>query len=146
MAGLVQPFLAEAFGGGPNADALTDLRRRVGHDAHDGVVAEGLAHGVNARAGHNRHHHLPRLQSALQFLQHVAQNLGFHGEDHDLPGLRRQHIVASDPDAAQVVQLLLPLLARVAGRDMVGRHQSLGQESLDHGLGHDPAADEGNAI
>jgi hypothetical protein len=127
---------------GPDGDALANLRRGVGHGAHNGRMGRAVGQLFDGHPGQNRQQQILAAQMAANLRQHVRQRLRLDRQDDDLPVFGRFAVVFGDVDAVAVLQLFAPLPPGVGGQDLVGQHVFLPQQAANHRLAHDAAADK----
>jgi len=83
--GLLALRVGHGAGARPHRDALADLRRRVGHHAHDVLVAaQPFAQRGDGDAGSDGEDEGIRLDRAAQVGQHFIHDLRFDGEHDDV--------------------------------------------------------------
>ncbi len=127
--------------GVPDGHAPTELRRRVGHAAHDLAVAQSVGQRLRAGAGDDADHELPLAQAAGQLASDPAQHLRLDRQHDDIGVFDRRRVLLDGTHTVRAHQLVAPLEARVAGDDLLGADELGAQQAGDHGFGHDARAD-----
>jgi hypothetical protein len=136
----------DARRGAPGGDAHADLRRRVGHRAHDRRVVEALAQHGERRARDDRQHELIGAQLSAQLAEHRGEDLWLHGQHHDVHALRGLGVRGEGFHAELFRKLRAAFAAWPGDEDVRRRDEVLVEHAADHRLRHRPAADEREAL
>ena len=91
--------------------------------------------------GEDAQHELAATQVRADLAPDLGQHLGLDPEQDDVGALDGLDVRGDRADAVLALEVLAPLLARVAGDDLAGLDELAAEQAGDHRLGHDAGAD-----